>query len=713
MQETTSAATLNSAPAMALPPLREDLRLHEGAPNVDGSPSWVIQDPVNNLFYRIGWLEFELLSRWHLANSDALLASARAETLLEPSLDELKVLLEFLQVNHLLALHDRPFTSFLLAQHRRRLLSRTQWLLHHYLFFRIPLGHPDRLLRKLSSSLDPLYRPATLWVLFALCALGALLTARQWDLFSASLLETLTPSGIAAYLLALALAKSIHEVAHALTATRYGVRVAHMGIAFIVLWPMLYTDTGESWRLKDRRQRLAIASAGIASELALAGLATLAWSLTPPGDLRQALLFLATTAWLVSLGINASPFMRFDGYFILSDIIDIPNLHERSFSLARTWLRNRFFGWDDPYPEDFSRDRRRLLIAFAILTWLYRLVIFVGIALAVYFLFFKLLGILLFLIEIAWFVARPVYQELIIWHSRRNEIARSRRVIASFTVIGALVAGLMPWNLNVTADAWAHARRSHTFYSPLPGRLAAAPADSTPLPVNEGADIFVLDHPESEYRAKAAMAGAMAIESQLAGLGGLPDGEQKRPMLQQLHASRQAEVMAQLDESRRLRLTAPFSGVLLDLDPLVRPGVWMSPQQPLATLIDPKDWQVEALVGQTDLERIAVGNHVLFYPEDNRLFPVRGTVSSIESARILTLSTPLLSSRHGGNIAVLPDSAGLTPRDPLFRVRIDLDGSIDRYAVRRGSVLIDARAQSWLISAFETIAAVLIRESGF
>lgn len=332
---------------------------------------------------------------------------------------------------------------------------------------------------------------------------------------------------------------------------------------------------------------------------------------------------------------------------------------------------------------------------------------------AVYFLFFKLLGLLLFLIEIAWFVARPVYRELVIWHSRRNEIAKSRRVIGSVSLIGALVAGLIPWNLNVTAEAWAHARRSHTFYSPLPGQLATAPVNSMPHPVKEGSDVFVLDHPESEYRAKAAMAGAKAIELQLAGLGGLPDGEQKRPLLQQLHASRHAEVMAQLDESKRLRLTAPFDGVLLDLDPLVRPGVWMSPQQPLATLIDPKDWQAEALVGQSDLARISIGNHVLFYPEDNKLFPIRGTVSSIESARILSLSTPLLSSRHGGSVAVLPDSAGLTPRDPLFRVRIDLDGSIDRYAVRRGSVLIDARAQSWLISAFETIAAVLIRESGF
>ena len=100
-----------------------------------------------------------------------------------------------------------------------------------------------------------------------------------------------------------------------------------MGIAFVVLWPMLYTDTGESWKLRSSRQRLAIASAGILCELSLAGLSTLGWALSDPGPLRNALLYLATTSWVLSLALNASPFMRFDGYFILSDLLDFPNLH--------------------------------------------------------------------------------------------------------------------------------------------------------------------------------------------------------------------------------------------------------------------------------------------------------------------------------------------------------------------------------------------------
>lgn len=696
-----------------LPPLREDLHLREAAPNADGSPAWVIQDPVNNAFYRVGWLEFELLSRWHLNTPAALLAAARAESLLDPSDDELLALLTFLRDHQLLALRDSRYTDQLIERYRRGRLSRARWLLHHYLFFRIPLWHPDQFLQRLMPWTHWIYHRATAVTLLALSVLGAVLAARQWDVFAASFVETLSPGGLTGYLIALAVAKSLHELGHGLTATRYGVRVAHMGVAFLVLWPMLYTDTGESWRLKDRRQRLAIASAGIVSELALAGLATLAWSLAAPGDLRQALFFLATTAWLISLGLNASPFMRFDGYFILSDVLDIPNLHERSFALARTWLRNHLLGWNDPSPEHFSAGRQRFLIVFAVVTWLYRLSVFVAIAVAVYLIFFKLLGIFLFLVEVAWFVVRPFYNEFKVWRARRGEIRPSRRRLAGLGIAGLLLIGLLPWNFSVSAEAWAHAASSHAIYSPLPARIVSMPATGDMRSVVAATPLFVLEQPDNMAREKLATVGADALASQLAGLAGTPEGEEKRSLLEQMRAMKQAEVVAQTDETARLQLRAPFAGLLTDIDPQLRPGVWVTPQQPLAMMVQPDAWQVEAFVTQNDLARIAIGDRARFYPDDARLFPLRGDVVQIEATRLAALPHPLLSSRHGGNIPVLPDTSGLTPRDAVFRVRIQLRQAADRIAVRRGNVVIDAAPRSWLAEAATSVLAVLIREASF
>lgn len=113
---------------------------------------------------------------------------------------------------------------------------------------------------------------------------------------------------------------------------------------------MLYTDTSESWRLRNHRHRLAISVAGVATELALAGLATLAWALLDESMLRQSMLYLATTGWILSLALNASPFMRFDGYFILSDVINFPNLHERSGATAKAFMRRKLLGLNEPDP---------------------------------------------------------------------------------------------------------------------------------------------------------------------------------------------------------------------------------------------------------------------------------------------------------------------------------------------------------------------------
>lgn len=711
--DTVSPAVPPAAPVLpeTLPPLRDDLHLHEAAAHPDGAPSWTIQDPVNNIFYRVGWLEFELLSRWHLGSPTDVLAAAEAETLLKPTEDELLELLLFLQQNHLLALHGPRFTEHLVEVYRRAKLSRANWLLHHYLFFRISLWHPDLWLRRALPWVDWIFHRSTAYAVIALAVLALILTGRQIDVFAASFVDTLSPGGLIGYLLALAVTKSLHELGHAFTATRLGVRVAHMGVAFLVLWPMLYTDTGESWRLRHRHQRLAIASAGILTELALAALATLVWNLVEPGDLRQSLFFLATTAWLLSLGLNASPFMRFDGYFILSDLLDMPNLHERSFALARTWMRNLVLGWDDAAPEQFSPGRRRFLITFALLTWFYRLVIFTSIALAVYFIFFKLLGIFLFLVEIAWFVVRPVANELKIWNQRKSEIQSSRARVFALGLGSLFLIALIPWNLSVTAEAWAHGESAHVIYSPLPARVESIAAAAGA--VEQNALLIALEYPESELRARVAVAGSDALQLQLAGLGAIPAGEEKRISLEQQQSMKLAQAGAEHEEQARLRLRAPVAGILTDLDQELKGGVWVSPLQVLGVVIAPDKWAVEAFVTQQDRPRIAAGDRVRFYPADDSLFPLRGRVIEVDHQRLVSLPHPLLSSRYGGSLAVLPDERGMTPRDSLYRVRIHLDEVPDRLAVRQGVVVVDAAPLSWFVQAAKSVLVVLIREASF
>lgn len=162
--------------------------------------------------------------------------------------------------------------------------------------------------------------------------------------------------------------------------------------------------------------------------------------------------------------------MRFDGYYMLADAIDFPGLHERAGQQARHFLRRWLLGLGDPLPETLSTGFRRLLIGFAFATWLYRLVLFVGIALVVYHAFFKALGVFLFFVEIGVFVGRPVMAELRVWRERRAEIPRRRKL---GWLLAAVAAGLvlwLPWHAGVTAPGVIKAGSEQPVYSPFAAR---------------------------------------------------------------------------------------------------------------------------------------------------------------------------------------------------------------------------------------------------
>jgi len=429
-----------------LPALREELSLLPGPVLPDGQPSWTLHDPARNQFFRIDWPTFEVLARWSLGDAAEIAAAARRETTLTLTPEAVSAVAGFLTANQL----TRPAG----ATSARRLAERKAaahgsawtWLLHHYLFFRVPLFRPDALLGRTQAVAGLVQSRAFLGLTLLALVFGLLQVLRQWDAFAAQFVDVFSLEGLVAYGLALVVVKTLHELGHAYTAKRLGCRVPTMGVAFMVLWPMAYTDTNEAWRLTDARQRLQVSVAGIATELIVAVWATVAWSLLPDGPARSAAFVLATTSWVTTLVINASPFMRFDGYFILSDLLDLPNLHERSFALARWKLREWLFALGEDPPEPLPTRRRRWMIAFAWCTWVYRLVLFIGIALLVYHLFFKALGVFLFAVEIAWFILRPLRMELASWGQRRRAILQRGRTGLSLLVALALLGlAFVPW----------------------------------------------------------------------------------------------------------------------------------------------------------------------------------------------------------------------------------------------------------------------------
>lgn len=311
--------------SLALPPLRQELRVESGAPLPSGAPGFILFDPLRHLFFQLGALEQRTIAHWSKGDAkavrDALMAEGAAQ---EDAEDAIIAFREFALVNSLT--REVPGETVQVFARRNAAARRDwwRWLLDHYLFVRVPLLRPADFLKRTLPIARTIWSPMGIGLLATMALIGLFLVTRQWDVFTASFAELLTPQGLVAYAFALMFVKAFHELGHAYTAKRFGCRVPTMGVSFLVMVPVLYTDTSAAWRLRSRRQRMTIDAAGLMAELSIGAFALFLWSFLPDGPVRMALFILATTSLATSLLVNASPFMRFDGYYLLSDWLASP-----------------------------------------------------------------------------------------------------------------------------------------------------------------------------------------------------------------------------------------------------------------------------------------------------------------------------------------------------------------------------------------------------
>lgn len=700
---------------MALPRLREELDLLPGPVLGDGQPSWTLHDPVRNRFFSLDWATLEILRRWALDDPEAILAEIAAGTTLHLEMEDVERVARFLIDNQLV----RPPEQGCARQFAERLDkmegSRFKWLLHHYLFFRVPLVKPDAWLGRWQGVAALFYSRqfAVLTMLALLFGLGQVV--RHWEVFVASLVDTFNWEGLAAYGVALIAVKLLHELGHAFTAKRFGCRIPSMGVAFLVLWPMAYTDTNETWRLTSRWQRLQVASAGIVTELIIAAWATLAWAFLPDGALRSAAFVLATTSWVATLAINASPFMRFDGYFILSDFLEMPNLHERSFALARWRLRELLFALGEEKPEFFSPRKELALILFAWAVWIYRLVVFLGIAVLVYSFFIKLVGIFLFLVEIVWFVALPVGHELKAWKERWPRIRQTRRTRHSslaFTILLALT--VVPWPSRIQVSGLLHPAETWPIFAPA-GAQVSRMALQEGLSVAAGTPLIELAAPELASRIEAAQARLERLRWQAATAGFDLESRARLQSSQEERETAEAELASLQEEAARYSPRAPFAGIVRDIDPDLAEGQWVARNERLAVLVSQGKQLVETYLDEDAVKRVQVGDRGLFIADSRAGQAVYLTVTRVDTDATRVLPNRMLAAQTGGHILTRERRSQVVPEQAVYRVTLAVDnepGSLSDQSWR-GSVVIRGAWQAPAWPYIRNGIAVLLRETGF
>lgn len=706
---------MNSAAAITLPPLRQNLQLRPGSPDEDGAPRWLLFDVVRNRYYTISRTTLDLIQHWRPGTElDAFVANlAQHGIAVEP--EEVAALLDFLTANDLIEAHGSEASARIQHRYAAGQPGVWQWLLHNYLFFRIPLFRPDAWLTHWTPRLGWLFSPQAHYLILALGAIGGILVLRDWDRFLATFLHFFNWEGMIWYGLALAAVKSAHELGHAFVAKRRGCRVASIGVAFLVMFPVLYTDATDAWKLRSRRNRLSIVTAGVRTELYIALLATFFWNVLPDGPLKSAAFFLATTSWLASLLVNISPFMRFDGYYAFSDAIGVENLQQRAFALGRWQLRRTLFGLDDPVPEPLPRHRARLLIGYAWGTWIYRFFLFLGIALLVYHFFFKVLGIFLFGVEIAWFVLLPIWHEVTEWRKRRQGFRFSfgRGLVWLLAGMAALSA-ILPLRSDVQVPAVLQAAAVQSLFAPEAAVIESAPVQDGDR-VAAGTILLKLRSPQLE-RALADVGEELRLAR--LHLSRAASSAQDKALLgvTASQIDRLAQREAGLRErAARLTVTAPFSGQIRGREQL-HAGRWIHPSMPLMTLVAPNSLKITGLADEPSLRSLAVGQTGVFIASrgDGPRLDVR--LDGIDIGAVYALPYPELASTHGGQVPVRRVAeTRLVPEGARYPVTFSTNDRATNHLQLRepGIVTIAGERRSWLGLQVQRAIAILVREAGF
>lgn len=702
--------------ALHLPELREDLQILEGPKQEDGSDGWMIYDPLRNCYFSLGLKGIRLIRAWKSnCEINTFIHYVGDHFNLDVSKEEVEGFIGFLQVNELIVVKNRGELNYL-ARKGMTKKNWLSWIIHNYLFIKIPLIRPDALLESAVPWVNNLLDRRLIYLVRILGVIGVFLVIRQWEEFKSTFLYFFSWNGFAFYLITLLFIKSGHELAHAFAAKRRGCKVSSMGVAFLVLFPVLYTDTTDAWRLKKHRERLAIVIAGVKFEIHIAMLATFCWSFLPDGIARSAAFFIATTSWVTSLAVNLSPFMRFDGYYFLSDWLKAENLQPRAFAMGRWGLREWLFGFKENPPESLSIARRRIFIGYAWCTWVYRFFLFLGIALLVYYFVFKVLGIILFFIEIIWFILLPVYSEILQWYKRRANISWNYYTVRTvFLLFPSLVLISVPWANSLAFQAVVVPHKMIDIYPPASSRITHIGVDPGDQ-VQTGDVLFVLDSPvlKKEYQLlhQQVILKRKLLKRQAGSDVNRASLEVIKKQIEELN-SRLNGVRSKI---QRLTITAPYSGRITKVANFHN-GMWIPRNKPIAVLASDTEVKIHAMIPEDLLYKISLGAQALFISSSEGMGGINMSVSSIDETAVIELPYPIMASVYGGRIPVRVLNDGeesLYPKKAYYSVVLSpKEGLLLPPWRTDGVVHIEGDSVSWLQKVITGFGALVIRESGF
>ncbi len=535
---------------------------------------------------------------------------------------------------------------------------------------------------RIAQALQPLVSPIAVLGVSILAAFALIVLILNWEVYWTRSEKLFVAEGRMWWLAAWLLLKTIHECGHAVTAVRAGCQIRSAGISFIFFAPVPFIDVSDLWSIPNRWQRILVSSGGILFEMTVAAICVFVAISTSHDSLAYFACAVATTGTVTTLIFNANPFVRFDGYFILADLVHRPNLWMDGQAAARNLARRIFL----PFARSGERNSA-VMTAYGLACWFSRVVTMIGFAMWAV-LVWQELGILLVAwAGYAWFLA-PWWKSnaaartrlgqpwtTYLWQSRAwaSPSALLVVVIVSSIVpspIQPLIPGMVdfeePTIVRSQSEGFLDEVHAQELSEVRTGELLAVFRNDQLKFQVDAKRIEVAETRESisVYLAKSEINNAQAEKAKLAAL------EDQLKQLEQNIAN--------------LEVRATADGIVVHSDLSKQIGRFFRPGEPLLVIADPGRLEVKLMAGQAEQDLLSrtVGRQLRLIGLNSQRYS--GLVSEVDVRGTDKLDEPALSANYGGPITVklnhTGDAAkGMVLAAPRFEVTVQVPDAKGRF----------------------------------
>ncbi|MDA1161559.1 MAG: HlyD family efflux transporter periplasmic adaptor subunit [Planctomycetota bacterium] len=711
------AAPAQTAETRTLPLRRRaDLLCHEQ--HIGGSRYWHVKDPVSLRYYQLSPEEHAVLM---MLDGTVSLRDIRRQFELKfaPQRLSLPQVQSFLATLHGsgLIISDSPGQSHILVSRTRTERGQRHLKqLSNILAIRFRGFDPHRFLNWLVPRTRFLFAPWCVTICVGLMLTAVLLAAVRIDTLQARLPrfhEFFGASNLLLLALTLATTKVLHELGHAVSCRHFGGECHEMGVMLLVMTPCLYCNVSDAWILPSRWQRIVISAAGIYVELLLSAGCLFLWWFSIPGPFNSLCLNVVFVCSVSTVLFNGNPLLRYDGYYILADLVEIPNLRQQAGTLCRNWLSIWFLDTELASRRLLPQRRKLFLAAWYVSSVLYRVLVVWGILWFVHHLLapygLEPFVIVMAILTVAGMLLSPLAQLINLLSSPlwSRTVNWSRFRLRTILTLGLLTAGLLiPIPFSVRAPAVVRPENARSVYVHYSGTLCSAVTPDTV--VEAGQKLAQLENPLLA-RTIVRLEGEVALlQQQLDNLASrrLRDGDEVAPLIpgtQERLQERKDELQHRHADRDRLTLRAPAAGLVIHPPARPRPveqlsstgelprwsgtpldesnrGTWLDVGTEFCQIAASNRFEAVIAIDQSDVEFITDGQSV-----ELRIDHVPGEILTgqiVDIAEIDLDVAPRELVEHD-EFPTRLDSDGIPrPVTTAYQARVRLDPATSKLSVR-------------------------------